>query len=183
MARSLMNMHGYGHVPFEFNRSVRSLGKTTFEGRPDVTGAHRIIKMGLSRKFVELLPEDEIRDVILHEIAHMIVGPRPVGGAHGPVWKATARRIGAKPNRCATPTAKPVGEFTLLCDKGHKGGVYHRHPQRVRFCRYCGGPRAGYSAIMTVYRNRIRVPLSTAPAKYRVEHHKFMQKALAKAAG
>lgn len=179
LARDLMNLHGYGHVPFEFNRSVTSLGKTTFQGRPDVTGAHRILKVGLSRKFVEILPEDEIRDVILHEIAHMIVGPK---AGHGPVWKATARRIGAKPQRCASASARPEGEFTLVCDKGHKGGTYHRHPQRLRFCIKCGGVRGGFGAVMTVYRNRVRVPISTAPVKFRAEYNKHLAKSLTRSA-
>ena len=38
--------------------------------------------------------EEEIRDTVLHEIAHAIAGPE---AGHGPLWKATARRIGATP--------------------------------------------------------------------------------------
>ena len=38
--------------------------------------------------------EEQIRDTVLHEIAHAIAGH---GAGHGPLWKATARRIGATP--------------------------------------------------------------------------------------
>ena len=38
--------------------------------------------------------EEQIRDTVLHEIAHAIAGHE---AGHGPLWKATARRIGATP--------------------------------------------------------------------------------------
>ena len=38
--------------------------------------------------------KEQIRDTVLHEIAHAIAG-REAG--HGPLWKVTARRIGATP--------------------------------------------------------------------------------------
>ena len=38
--------------------------------------------------------EEQIRDTVLHEIAHAIAG-REAG--HGLLWKVTARRIGATP--------------------------------------------------------------------------------------
>ncbi len=37
---------------------------------------------------------EQVRDTVLHEIAHAIAGPE---AGHGPLWKATARRIGATP--------------------------------------------------------------------------------------
>jgi len=36
-------------------------------------------------------------DVVLHEIAHAMVGP---GNGHGKVWKKACIKIGAKPERC-----------------------------------------------------------------------------------
>ena len=36
----------------------------------------------------------EIRDTVLHEIAHALVGPE---ARHGPEWKAIAKRLGATP--------------------------------------------------------------------------------------
>ena len=38
--------------------------------------------------------EEQVRDTVLHEIAHAIAGHE---AGHGPLWKATARRIGATP--------------------------------------------------------------------------------------
>ena len=36
--------------------------------------------------------QEQIRDTVLHEIAHAIAGYE---AGHGPLWKVTARRIGA----------------------------------------------------------------------------------------
>jgi hypothetical protein len=42
-------------------------------------------------------PATEIRNTLLHEIAHALVGP---GHGHGPVWKAKALEIGCNGERC-----------------------------------------------------------------------------------
>lgn len=41
-------------------------------------------------------PEEAIKDVILHEVAHALT---PRDEAHGPEWKRVAQRIGADPSR------------------------------------------------------------------------------------
>ena len=40
---------------------------------------------------------EEVRDTILHEIAHALVGP---GHGHDAVWKRQCIEIGARPVRC-----------------------------------------------------------------------------------
>ena len=44
-------------------------------------------------------PRDEIEDTLLHEIAHAIVG---VEHRHDAVWRAKAREIGCKAERCSS---------------------------------------------------------------------------------
>lgn len=66
----------------------------------------------ISRYLVELNDEPEVRDVILHEIAHAIAGH---SAGHGRQWQRIAADIGAKPERCystanvATPEAAFIG--------------------------------------------------------------------------
>ena len=57
--------------------------------------------IALSVSYVLRAPWDDIRDTLLHEIAHAIVGP---GHAHDAVWQAAARRIGCTAKRCSTLT-------------------------------------------------------------------------------
>ena len=57
--------------------------------------------ISLSVSYVLRAPWDDIRDTLLHEIAHAIVGP---GHGHDAAWKTAARRIGCTAKRCSTVT-------------------------------------------------------------------------------
>jgi len=70
-----------------------------------------------------LLPLDEagIRNTLLHEIAHALVGPRH---NHDDVWRAKARSIGCTGDRCgASMGVEP--RFTAECGRCRR--VYRRH--------------------------------------------------------
>ena len=84
MARSLMDEHGLGAWTFAFLEAERRLGDCHFRDR--------VIRIG--RAHALDASDAEIRDTILHEIAHALAGPE---ARHGPEWKATAKRIGATP--------------------------------------------------------------------------------------
>lgn len=79
---------------------------------------------------------DEIRDTILHEIAHALVG---AGHGHDRVWKKKCVEIGAKPLPCGHADM-PEGRWTARCGGCGKKFDRHRKPKRVRgwFCRSCG---------------------------------------------
>ena len=84
MARGLMDEHGLGEWTFAFLEAERRLGDCHFEDR--------VIRIG--RTHALDASDAEIRDTVLHEVAHAIAGPE---ARHGPAWKAIARRIGATP--------------------------------------------------------------------------------------
>lgn len=70
-------------------RAYRSYGRCYFRKRLIV----------LNPNFVEMAPDDEVKDVCLHEIAHAIEYERHGTAGHGPRWKAICREIGANPER------------------------------------------------------------------------------------
>ena len=84
MARRLMDEHGLTGWTFAFVEAKKSLGNCHFQ--------HRVIR--ISRTHALEGSEEQIRDTMLHEIAHAIAGYE---AGHGPLWKVTARRIGATP--------------------------------------------------------------------------------------
>ena len=84
MARGLMEEHGLADWTLAFVEARRRLGDCHF--------GDRVIR--ISRAHALQGSEEQIRDTVLHEIAHAIAGPE---AGHGPLWKATARRIGATP--------------------------------------------------------------------------------------
>ena len=98
MARELMDEHGLDTWTFAFLEAERRLGDCHF--------GDRVIRVG--RAHALDASEAEIRDTVLHEIAHALAGPE---ARHGPAWKAIARRIGATPprQRLRTPGAVRVG--------------------------------------------------------------------------
>ena len=53
--------------------------------------------ISMSRPLVELNTEEEMRDTLLHEIAHALVGP---GHHHDYFWRMEARKVGARPIAC-----------------------------------------------------------------------------------
>lgn len=91
-------------------------------------------EIGLSRHLTLLHSEDLVRDTLLHEIAHALVGP---GHGHDAVWRAAAKRIGCSGQRCVPSDAPRVsGAWSGQCPAGH-GFTRHRVPTRVQSCRRC----------------------------------------------
>lgn len=84
MARRLMEEHGLTGWTLAFVEARRRLGDCHYQDR--------VIR--ISRAHALEGSEEQIRDTVLHEIAHAIAGPE---AGHGPLWRATARRIGATP--------------------------------------------------------------------------------------
>jgi predicted SprT family Zn-dependent metalloprotease len=89
----------------------------------------------LATSFVELNDDATVRDIILHEIAHALVGP---GHGHDATWRAKAVEIGANPDRVCTAAVMPAGDWQAVC--GNCGRVFHqyRQPRRAYHCRQCG---------------------------------------------
>jgi predicted SprT family Zn-dependent metalloprotease len=88
LARSLMAQHGLRDWTFRFDHARRRFGKCSTRRK----------LISLSRPLTLLNSEDEVRDTILHEIAHALT---PDDG-HGKRWKAMCNQIGARPVRCYT---------------------------------------------------------------------------------
>lgn len=86
MVKDLMHYHGLHDWHFKFDRAVYRLGLTHY-----------------GRKVISLSKQATLRDVearvlntILHEIAHVLVGP---GNGHNHVWREKAVQIGCDGNR------------------------------------------------------------------------------------
>jgi predicted SprT family Zn-dependent metalloprotease len=135
LARRLMNEHGLAGWEFGLNTNVRRAG-VCFYPRGGEPG-----RIELSAHFVERNGDDEVRDTILHEIAHALVGP---GHGHDRVWRAKCRAIGARPEACYDESVDmPEGKWHAECPGCRQTFSRHRRPKRPTgwFCRSCGQDR------------------------------------------
>lgn len=87
---------------FKWNTRKRAYGLCSYRDKT----------IQLSKPLTAHMTEAEVKDTILHEIAHALVGP---GHGHGKVWKAMARKIGANPQAtAATEAAKMVATWGMF---------------------------------------------------------------------
>lgn len=90
--------------------------------------------IGLSAPLTALHDEHDVRDTILHEIAHALVGPRH---GHDAAWREAAREIGCTGERCVSAESPRLETDWLgVCPAGHTIGR-HRRPERVSTCGEC----------------------------------------------
>lgn len=104
---------------FGFNNHKRSLGMCY----------HRRKRIELSLEYAKLNTDKPavIEEVIRHEIAHAIDFLKRGKSGHDKAWKGVCVQVGANPVRCHSnkDTERPVGKYTLKCDKC--GTVYYKH--------------------------------------------------------
>jgi len=92
----------------------------------------------LSRPLTLLNPIEQVRDTILHEIAHALTP----GDGHGAKWKAACIAIGAKPVRCfvdpevVTPARRPA-RYSIGCRACGWWSDRRRLTARQLVCRTC----------------------------------------------
>src|SRR4051812_18975585 len=124
MAEELMQLHKLSSKwSFKFDRSKVSFGKCHY-GKKQIS---------LSRHLVELNDEDEVRDTILHEIAHALV---PRGAGHGATWRTLAKLIGCNGRRCyGTEVVRPAPKFKGTCPSCKL--VIYRHRRMEVACAKC----------------------------------------------
>ena len=130
LARRLMGRHGLRGWEFGFNRRKRSLGLCRYTER----------RIELSTHFVAGHEAPEIRDVILHEIAHALAGHE---AGHGPLWRAICNAIGARPQRCGN-AAMPAGLWQAICPGcGREFDRIRRPPRADGICARGAARRPG----------------------------------------
>ena len=124
LAGTLLREHGLDEWRVEVDRAKRRAGVCRYDRRV----------IGLSGPLTRLHPVAEVRETVLHEIAHALAGPQH---AHDATWRVTAGQIGCRGERCVPLEAPSVPTAWVgTCPAGHTSGR-HRAPDRVQSCRRC----------------------------------------------
>lgn len=81
--------------------------------------------------------EKEIRNTVLHELAHVLVGP--VKRPHGKEWKRMALKIGCDGKTCSHMD-RPDAKYLMYCTNGcQKISMYRKSKNAEKYnCGKCG---------------------------------------------
>lgn len=140
-ANALIRMHlDPQEWSFGFDHAKRRAGLCNFTER----------RITVSRYLAARFDDDEVHQVLLHEVAHAMAGPT---AGHGPVWKRIASEIGYVGGR--THDGEIAGELAPWigrCPAGHEH-VRFRRPARPLSCGKCA--RGFSDAHAIVWRRRV----------------------------
>ena len=111
---------------FEFDNAKRRFGYCNY----------RTKTISLSRQLVLLNNEERVKNTILHEIAHALVGR---GHGHNNVWKRKAIEIGCDGNRCYSSENTTIvqGKYQATCPKCNHVHYKHRQSKNRQSCGKC----------------------------------------------
>ena len=112
LATELMQAHGLVGWRIKLDHARRRAGQCDY--------THKTIS--LSRLYIRHADTDHIRDTILHEIAHALVGPHH---GHDAVWRQKAREIGCSATRCHNLSFARA-RWVMTCPKGCFSVERHR---------------------------------------------------------
>lgn len=126
-ANALIVEHGLDGWSFHWDNAKLRFGACHF-GKNYIT---------ISRPLAMVNGESEIRETLLHEVAHAIAGPMH---DHDQYWKDVAFSIGANPTRCYDPeVVKEVGDHKYEASCGECGYISKRYRWSKKMgLKYCG---------------------------------------------
>lgn len=146
-----MSQHNLSHLKLTTSNTKRALGRCFYAY--DYSQAKYVAsRIDLSKIWMTRIPEAQVKDTILHELAHALTP----GAKHGPAWKAMARRLGANPSRIADLPSEMVMEvkqevanYKAVCTGCGNVYYFHRYTKAWRrgdyACAKCRKPFKVYN--------------------------------------
>jgi predicted SprT family Zn-dependent metalloprotease len=133
LAESLMDKHLVdceNYWVFEFDNAKKRFGMCKWGRRGYI--------ISLSRHLTLLNNEKEVRDTILHEIAHALDVNERGYSNHDANWRRIALSIGCDGERCydSTEVAQPPSKYKVVCDNCGRETESMRKPKR--YSKACG---------------------------------------------
>lgn len=109
---------------FGFDHAKRRAGLCNFTAK----------RITVSRYLAVRYEDDDIHQVLLHEVAHALAGP---DAGHGVAWKRVANELGYVGGRLLDGgAAAELAPWQGVCPNGHEHFRY-RQPTRIQSCGKC----------------------------------------------
>lgn len=163
LARTLMNQHGLTGWKIEWSRSKKTHGLCRYATKTLV----------FSQAAFSIIGEDEVRNTILHEIAHALAGGL---AGHGPTWQRIHREIGGTGaqyvSKNAAATIAATAPWQGKCPKCSKVTPQHRAPLRVKSCA-CG-VRFKPEHVLVWHKEGRKVNPYTISTRYATEYRRMV---------
>ena len=123
-AHALIDLHLDPSWSFAFDNARTRAGLCNYTAK----------RISVSRHMVLRSDDDEVHQVLLHEVAHALAGHE---AAHGPHWKRAARALGYVGGTTHHgETAVELAPWVGQCPSGHVT-YRHRRPVRASSCVRC----------------------------------------------
>ena len=124
-AEALIRLHlDADHWSFAFDNAKKRAGLCDYAKK----------RISVSRYLAARWTDDEVYQILLHEVAHALAGPT---AGHGPLWRRTAYGIGYVGKRTHEgETAVELAPWVGTCPNGHLH-YRHRRPTRALSCAKC----------------------------------------------
>ncbi|MEZ5111633.1 MAG: SprT family zinc-dependent metalloprotease [Microbacteriaceae bacterium] len=123
-ADALIALHLDESWSFAFDNAKRRAGQCDFTRK----------RITVSRYLAARFDDDDVHQILLHEVAHALVGP---AAAHGARWLTAARDLGYVGGRTHMgETAVELAPWIGTCPAGHVA-YRHRRPTRAASCVKC----------------------------------------------
>lgn len=124
-ARLVLDEHGLSDWTVRWDRAKRRAGCCVHARR----------ELSFSATLARMYPPDTMRDVVLHEVAHALAGPRHQHDEH---WRTIARELGARPQALLpADLPRPAAAWVGTCPSCGAGKELHSTPRRVVSCGRC----------------------------------------------
>ncbi|SEB41172.1 SprT-like family protein [Paramicrobacterium humi] len=123
-AQALISLHLDESWSFGFDNAKKRAGLCNYT----------LKRITVSRYLAARYEDDEIHQILLHEVAHAMAGAR---AGHGAAWKRTAQEIGYVGSRLHNgEIADELAPWVGNCPNGHRLFRYRRPTRRVS-CGVC----------------------------------------------
>ena len=130
LAEKLMTEHNLTGWSFQFDNGSKRAGCCNYKKRV----------ISLAYEYARYVSAKDIKNTILHEIAHALVGSRH---SHNAIWKAKAIEIGCSGERCHEVQFTPP-KYIMKCQNNCWVMTADRRRQN-KVCRSCNGEITYYT--------------------------------------